>query len=173
MSSEVARRAGDGIQALLLRLATLVRGLLLLATLISVATFVTGWWVFHHGLGWIILGGAFCLVPVAAAGLGWALVRTAAAFTPRLIEDITTYLRGRTPASQVLIDYDSGQPISISAKRFGSLRDELSTHKTELRALWLGVRAAILVPPLAAIAVIGMMGVGALGAILLIAGLTR
>jgi len=35
------------------------------------------------------------------------------------------------------------------------------------------VRAAVLAPPLAAIAVLGMMAVGALGAILLISGLTR
>jgi hypothetical protein len=173
MSSEVAQRAGNGIQALLLRLATLLRGLVLLTLVVSVATFVTGWWVFHHGWGWLVLGGLVCLVPVLAAVVGWGIVRRAASYVPRLIDDITTYIRGHSAASQVLIDYDSGQPIGVSAKKFGSLRDELSTHKSELRALWLGVRAAVLAPPLAAIAVLGTMAVGALGAILLISGLTR
>jgi hypothetical protein len=173
MSSDVARRAGNGIQALLLRLATLLRGLLALALVVATATFITGWWVFHHGWGWIVLGGLVCLVPVVAATLGWGLVRRAATFVPRLIDDISTYIRDHSAGSQILIDYDSGQPIGVSAKRFGTLRDELSMHKSELRGLWLGVRAAVFAPPLAAIAVLGTMAVGALGAILLISGLTR
>jgi hypothetical protein len=173
MSSDVAQRAGNGIQALLLRLATLLRGLVLLTLVVSVATFITGWWVFHHGWGWIVLGGLVCLVPVLAALIGWGVVRRAAAFVPRLIDDIRTYIRDHSTGSQVLIDYDSGQPIGVSAKKFGSLRDELSEHKSELRALWLGVRAAVIAPPLAAVAVLGTMAVGALGAILLISGLTR
>jgi hypothetical protein len=173
MSSDVARRAGNGIQALLLRLATLLRGLVVLTLVISAATFVTGWWVFHHGWGWLVLGGLVCLVPLLAALIGWGIVRRAASYVPRLIDDITTYIRDHSTGSQVLIDYDSGQPIGVSAKKFGTLKDELSTHKSELRALWLGVRAVVFAPPLAAIAVLGTMAVGALGAILLISGLTR
>jgi hypothetical protein len=173
MSSDVARRAGHGIQALLFRLAVLLRGLVLLTVIISVATFATGWWVFHHGWGWLVLGGLVCLAPVLAAVVGWGIVRRAAAYVPRLVDDITTYIREHTTGSRVLIDYDSGQPIGVSAKKFGTLKDELSTHKSELRALWLGVRAAVLAPPLAAVAVLGTMAVGALGAILLISGLTR
>jgi hypothetical protein len=173
MSSDVATRAGNGIQALLLRLATLLRGLLLLTLVVAAATFVTGWWVFHHGWGWIVLGGLVCLVPVVAALIGWGVVRRGATYVPRLIDDIATYIRDHAKGSQVLIDYDSGQPIGVSAKKFGSLRDELSAHKRELLGLWMCVRAAVLAPPLAAIAVLGTMAVGALGAILLISGLTR
>ena len=70
MSTDVARRAGNGIQALLLRLATLLRGLLVLALVVAAATFATGLWVFHRGWGWWLLGGVACLVPVAAALAG-------------------------------------------------------------------------------------------------------
>ena len=62
--------------------------------------------------------------------------------------DIATFLKGpQTPASQLLIDYDSGQPVAMSARRMTPLRTELATRKGDLPALWLGIRAITLVPP--------------------------
>lgn len=167
----VARRAGDGLQYTLRRLATLVGGLALFAGLVSLATFATGWWVFEGSTAWLVLGGIICLVPVVAATLGWLLVHGAARYAPRLIADISTFLQAPTPAADVLIDYDSGQTIITSARSFDGLKADLETRKTDLPALWIGVRAITKAPGLAAIAVLGTMFVGALGTILLIGGL--
>lgn len=166
-----ARRAGEGVQALLRRLASLVGGLVVVAVLISLATFATGMWVFDSSTAWIVLGGIVCLVPVGAALIGWLLVHGAAKYTPRLISDINTFLKSPSPSAQVLIDYDTGQPIAASAKSFGSLQTDLETRKADLPALYIGVRAITKVPALAAITVLGMLGVGALGTILLLGGL--
>lgn len=173
MSSEVARRAGDGIQNTLRRLASLVGGLVMTAGGIGVATFITGIWVFHSGLFWFVIGALLCLFPVLTAVLGWMYVRDAARHAPRLIEDITAFIASKSPSASVLIDYDTGQPISKSAKRFGGLRDDLASRKMDHPSLWAGVRAVTLVPALAAITVLGLLAIGALGTIMLIVGLAR
>jgi hypothetical protein len=167
----VARRAGEGLQYTLRRLASLVGGLVLLTAAISLATFATGWWVFGGSTAWIVIGGFVCLAPVAAATVGWLFVHAAAKFAPRLISDVALFLKKPSPAASVLIDYDTGQPIVMSSRQFGGLREELSSRKTDLPALWVGVRAITLVPALAAVTFIGMLVVGALGTILLIGGL--
>ena len=71
----VARKAGDGLQFLLRRIASLAGGVGVIAAIVSVATFVTGWWVFKGSAGWWVIGGLVCAVPPAAAGVGWALVQ--------------------------------------------------------------------------------------------------
>ncbi|MBI4936095.1 MAG: hypothetical protein HY828_19625 [Actinobacteria bacterium] len=166
----VARRAGDGLKTTLRRLASLVGGLVVLALLIGAATFATGWWVFDGSTSWLVLGGLICVTPAAAAGLAWLMVHGAARYAPRLIADIGTFLKSPSPSADVLIDYDTGQPISMSAKRMNGLSADLSTRRSELPALWLGVRAIRLVPALAAITFLGMLVVGGLGTILLIGG---
>ena len=167
----VARRAGDGLQTTLRRLASLVGGLVVLASVISAATFATGWWVFEGSTSWLVIGGFLCLAPVVAAGMGWMMVHGAARYAPRLVADVGTFLTSPSPSASVLIDYDTGQPIAMSAKSMNRLSADLSTRKAELPALWLGVRAIRLVPALAAITFLGMLVVGALGTILLIGGL--
>ncbi|MEY4338429.1 MAG: hypothetical protein RLZ14_279, partial [Actinomycetota bacterium] len=58
MQYEVAaRKAGDGLQRLLRRIASLVGVVGVAAAVVSIATFVTGWWVFRGSLGWGLLGG--------------------------------------------------------------------------------------------------------------------
>jgi hypothetical protein len=172
MQSDVAaRRIGEGLQVTLRRLASLVGGLVLIALLISMATFATGWWVFDGSTTWIVIGGGLCLVPVVAATLAWLWVHGAARYAPRLVDDIGTFLQTPSPAANVLIDYDSGQPIATSARSFSGLSADLSARKSDLPALWIGIRTITKVPALAAIAVLGMLLVGALGTILLIGGL--
>ena len=173
MQSEIARRAGDGIQLTLRRLASLVGGLFLIATGVSVATLATGLWAFHGSLAWVIIGGMLCALPILTAALGWMYVRDAARHAPRLIEDITSFLGTHSPAAGVLIDYDTGQTISMSAKRFSGLKADLSSRKVDHPSLWAGVRAVTLVPALAALTVLGLVAVGALGTILLIIALAR
>jgi hypothetical protein len=168
-----ARRAGDGIQMLLRRLAALVGGLALAAGCVGLATFVTGMWVFRGSLGWVVLGLLLCAVPGVAAVIGWGLVRAAAHLAPRLLDDITAFMRTPSAASKVLIDHDTGAAVGISARRFGPLRQSLSTRRTELPALWLGVRAITVVPLLAGVALAGTVLVGGFGAVLLLAGLIR
>ncbi len=174
MQYEVAaRKAGDGLQVLLRRIASLVGGVGVLAAIVSVATFATGWWVFHGSLGWILLGGLLCLAPPAAAFVGWVLVHGTARIVPKLTNDIASFIRTPSPAATVLIDHDTRQPITLSAKRFTSLKSALEGRRQELPALWLGVRAVTLVPGLAAAAFVGMLAVGAFGTVLLLAGLIR
>ncbi len=168
-SDSVARRIGDGLQLTLRRLATLAGGIAVMAGLIGLATFATGWWVFGTNTLWIVLGGIVCLVPAMAALAAWAVVRAGAHYASRLVNDVALFLKGpQTPASQLLIDYDSGQPVVMSARRMTPLRTELETRKADLPALWLGIRAITVVPALAAIAVIGMLGVGMLGTLMLL-----
>jgi hypothetical protein len=172
-SDVVATRVVEGLQITLHRLAGLVGGLVLLALAISAATFATGWWVFHGSTGWIVVGGALCLVPVVAAALGWLWVKGAAKYAPRLVGDVTAFLSTPSPAANVLIDYDSGQPIATSARSFGGLKADLETRKSDLPALWIGIKTITAVPAMAAIAVIGMTLVGAFGTVLLLIGLVR
>ena len=101
-----------------------------------------------------------------------SFVRATASAAPRLVDDIRSFLRGGpSSASGVLIDHDSGVALGMQARSFSSLKSDLRRRRTELPALWLGVRAITGVPGLAAIAVVGTLAVGALGTILLIGGL--
>lgn len=168
----VVRRVSDGLQLTLNRLSSLAGGIAVIAGLIGAATFATGWWLFPDSrTAWIIIGGVLCLVPVGAALFARLLLRMTAKHAPQLIDNVRTFLGGASPASRVLIDYDSGQPVIASSKTFTGLRTELASRSRELPALWAGVRAITSVPGLAAIAVLGMLAVGLLGTILLVSGL--
>jgi len=165
----VVRRVSDGLQLTLSRLSSLATGVAVIAGIIGAATFATGWWLFPDSrTAWIIIGGLICLIPVGAALFARLLLRTTAKYAPQLIENVRTFLGGASPASRVLIDYDSGQPVIASSKTFSGLRTELTSRSAELPALWAGVRAITSVPALAAISVLGMLGVGLMGTILLI-----
>lgn len=168
----IATRTSDGMRRTLGRLQNLIAVVVLIAALIGVATFATGWWVFEAGTGWLVLGGIICAVPVLAAVVGWWLVRATASAAPRLVDDIRSLLgSGSSTASGVLIDHDSGVALGMQARSFSTLKTELRRRRKELPALWVGVRAITGVPGLAAVAVLGTLAVGALGTVLLIGGL--
>lgn len=169
----VAVRVSDGLRKTLSRISTLALGITVVTAVIGAATFVTGLWVFDRSRPtWIVLGGAVCVAPTAAALLAWFYVRTTLKVAPALLGDVRTALAdSRTPAN-VLIDYDSGEPLATNARSFGALQLHLKEHRKDLPALYLGIRAICSVPGLVAIAVLGTLGVGALGTILLIGGLT-
>ncbi|MDP2293259.1 MAG: hypothetical protein Q8M22_18910 [Actinomycetota bacterium] len=172
MNSEVdVRRVTDGIQSTLNRLASLVGGLAVMAFVIGVATFLTGMWVFDGSTGWIVIGGALCLVPVIAALWARFLLRLSARTAGGLVDNVRDFIGTSGNAARVLIDHDTGQAIITSSRNFSALRHDLNERRHDLPALYAGVRAIISVPGLAAITVLGMLGVGALGTILLIGGL--
>ena len=165
----VVRRVSDGLQLTLNRLSSLATGVAVVAAVIGAATFATGWWLFPDSrTAWIIVGGLLCLIPVGAALIARVLLRITAKYAPQLIDNVRTFLGGSSPASRVLIDYDSGQPVITSSKTLGGLRTELGSRSAELPALWAGVRAITSVPALAAISLLGMIGVGLIGTVLLI-----
>ena len=171
-TDDVVQRVSSGLQVTLNRLSSLASGVALVAAVIGAATFATGWWLFPDSrTAWIVLGGTLCLIPVGAALFARLLLRITAKHAPQLIDNVRVFLRGGSPASRVLIDYDSGQPVTSSSKSFDSVRSELASRSLELPALWAGVRAITSVPALAAIAVLGLLIVGLLGTILLISGL--
>ncbi len=167
----MAETASNGLRATLGRLSNLVGVVIIITFVIGAATFATGMWVFDRSTGWIIVGGVVCLIPFGAAVVAWFLLRATAKAAPRLLDDTRSFLRTAGSARGVLIDHDSGMALGMQARSMSGLRNELRTRRRELPALFAGVRAITGVPGLAAIAVLGTVGVGALGTILLLAGL--
>jgi hypothetical protein len=166
----MAASASDGLRTTLGRLGNLVGVVIVATAVVAAATFATGMWVFDGSVGWLVVGGAICAIPVLAAIVAWIYVRGAAKAAPRLIDDAREFLHSTGNASGVLIDHDSGVALGMQAKTMGGLRRELIDRRKELPALFAGVRAITSVPGLAAVAVLGTIGVGLLGTILLIGG---
>ena len=167
----LAEATSNGLRTTLGRLSNLVAVVVIIALVIGAATFATGMWVFDGSTGWIVLGGALCLLPIAAAVTAWLFLRLTAKAAPRLLDDVRVFLQSAGTAKGVLIDHDSGVALGMQAKSMGGLRRELNDRRKELPALFAGVRAITSVPGLAAVSVLGVLGVGALGTILLIGGL--
>lgn len=167
----LAESASNGLRTTLGRLSNLVGVVIVITLVIGAATFATGMWVFDGSTGWIVLGGAICLMPIGAAAMAWVLVRGTAKAAPRLLDDVREFLHTTGGASGVLIDHDSGVALGMQAKSMGGLRRDLTARRKELPALFAGVRAITSVPGLAAISVLGTVAVGGLGTILLIGGL--
>ena len=170
----VAIRVSDGLRKTLSRISSLALGMAVVAAVIGVATFITGVWVFTGNRAtWIVIGGAVCLAPVAAALVAWSFVRVTLKVAPVLVSNVRTLLDSSHNAANVLINYDDGARLASTAKSFGVLQSDLKGRRKDLPALYLGIRAIVSVPGLAAIALLGTLAVGALGIILLIAGLIR
>lgn len=170
----VVRRVSDTLQKTLNRLSKLATVVVVIAAVVGAVTFAIGLWVFSDSRpAWIIVGGLLCLIPLGAALFARLLLRVTATHAPQLVGNVRTFLGGASPASRELIDYDSGQRVVASPKKFRTVRSELLSRSTELPALWAGVRAITTAPGLAVIAVVGTFGVGLLGIILLISGLLK
>ena len=171
MDSELdVQRITDGQQTTLRRLASLAGGVAMVAAIVGIATFLTGLLVFD-GKGrplWLVIGGVICAVPLVAALVARFFVRSTAKHSPELIANVRQFVETSSNSAQVLIDHDSGRPVAAYAKSFGDMRRELNHQRTELPALFAGVRAITSVPGLAALAIVGIVGVGLLGTVLLI-----
>lgn len=174
MDSElVARRASEGLQFTLRRLASLAAGIAVMAIAIGAATFATGLWVFgSKSVGWFVVGGFLSFGPALAATIATFRVRRIADRSPSLRDEVRAF-RGNASRSSadVLLDYDSGQPVAVTAKSLGGLRADLEARAKEFPALTAAVRAITTVPKLTALSVMGTMAAGALGTVLLLIGL--
>jgi hypothetical protein len=170
----LAVQISDGLRKTLARVGTLAIGVTIVATVVGVATFATGLWLFRGSRpSWTVFGGLLCAIPIVASALGWLYVRGTARVAPALVSDVRTLLRDSRNSAKVLINHDTGQRLASTAKTFGALRTELKTRRRDMPALFAGVRAITSVPGLAAIAVVGTLLVGVLGAILLVVGLVK
>jgi hypothetical protein len=167
----LSTQVSDAVRVTLQRLSALIMVVAVLAAVVGVATFATGWWVFDRSHGtWLVVGGILCAVPVGSALLGWFYVSATSRRAPTLVNDVRVLLSESRTAAAALIEHDSGATLAVSARSLGSLRNELRSRRKELPALFAGVRAISSVPGLAAIAVLGVVLVGGLGTILLIGG---
>jgi hypothetical protein len=168
----IATQVSDGLATTLARVKSLIAAVAVVAFIVGAATFATGLWAFDDArLGWAIVGGVLCLIPVGAALIGWFMVHTTAKAAPRLLDDVRVLLKDSHQAAAVLIDHDTGERLGTSAKTFQTLRTDLKVRRKELPALFGGVRAITSVPGLAAVTLFGIALIGSLGAILLIGGL--
>jgi hypothetical protein len=168
----VAVRVSDGLRKTLARVNTLALGIAGVTATIGLATFATGLWIFDGSRPtWIVVGGALCFAPTIAALLAWFYVRATIKVAPALQANVRTLLDESHSAANVLINYDTGERLTSTAKTFGNLQLDLRKRRKELPALWAGIRAITSVPGLVAIALLGTLAIGALGTILLIGGL--
>ena len=169
---KLAAQVSDRLTDTLYRVRSLIGVVAIIAFVVAAATFATGMWAFGgNRTAWIVIGGVLCLIPIGAALMGLALVHTTAKAAPRLLGDVRTLIRDSRSTAGVLIDHDTGQRLTNAAKSFQTLRTDLKARRTELPALFAGVRAITSVPGLAAITVIGILIVGSLGTILLLSQL--
>jgi hypothetical protein len=167
----VAVRVSDGMRRTLSKVSALAIGIAAITALVGIATFATGMWVFDGSTGWIVIGGAICFAPTAAALLAWFYIYSTFKLAPQLVGNVSKVLHESDGAANTLINYDTGERLTTTAKSFSRLNLDLKARRKELPALYLGVRAISSVPGLAMIALIGTLGVGFLGMILLISGL--
>src|ERR1043165_9287417 len=118
----IAVRVSDRLRNTLGRVNRLALGITVVTAAIGLATFATGLWVFAGSRStWIVIGGISCLIPTVAALRGWFYVHSTVKFAPRLLGDVRTLMGDSHDAAKVLIDYDSGEPLTNTAKSFGSL----------------------------------------------------
>ncbi len=168
----VAARVSDGLRNTLSRVSTLALGVAAVAAIIGIATFAAGLWIFDGSRAtWVLIGGALCFAPTVAALIAWFFVRTTVKVAPALLGDVRSLLGDSHSSANVLINYDTGERLTNTAKSFGTLRLDLKERRKQLPALYAGIRAICSVPGLVAIALLGTLAVGALGTILLIGGL--
>jgi hypothetical protein len=167
----VAVRVSDGLRLTLSKINTLAIGIAAITALVGIATFLTGLWVFEGSAGWIVIGGAICFAPTVAALLAWHHVQSTFKLAPQLVGNVSKVLQERSGPANTLVNYDTGERLKTTAKSFSRLNLDLKDRRTELPALYMGVRAICSVPGLVAIALLGTLGVGFLGTVLLITGL--
>ncbi len=168
-----ARQFAGFLDATLHRLASLAFGVATVTVLIAAATFATGLWAFDGTAQavWIVIGGIICAVPAVAGVCAWMYVRTTTRHIPRLLDDVRSLLTQSQSAAAMVIDHDSGQPITTTARSLNKLSGTIQTAPGSYPALKSAVRAAIRVPVYLAIAVVSALLVGAFGTLLMFVAL--
>jgi len=168
----LATRASDGLRTLLGRLASLAFGLVIVSGLIGLAAYASGFLAFDTN-AWPVVGAVICLFPAAAALLAWWRIKRTQRVAPAALNDLRAVIADQQsrPAMDVLIDMDSGQRIVTTSRSMTDLLRQLKARQTDWPALVDTITAVTTVPGLVAIAILGVIGVGALGTVLLLIGL--
>lgn len=167
-----ATRTADGLRLLLSRIGGFALTVAKAAFVIGLATFATGWWVFDGSRStWLVIGGAICAAPFVAALVAWYRVRRTMRVAPSLLGDVRSFMNQSREAADTVLIYDADERLIATSRNYAPLRARVEERRKDLPALWAGLRAVTTLPMLAAIAILGTLGVGALGTILLIGGL--
>src|SRR6478609_6225382 len=122
-----ARQFTGFLQTTLRRLSSLAFGVATVTVLIAAATYATGLWAFDGSARsvWIVLGAIVCAVPAVAGVCAWMYVRTTIRHVPRLLNDVVQLLTHSQSAAAMVIDHDSGQPITTTARSLTKLSGTL------------------------------------------------
>ena len=165
-----ARQFAGFLDVTLRRLSSLAFGVATVTVLIAMATYATGLWAFDGGSqsAWIVIGAVLCAIPAVAGVTAWLFVRTTIHRIPGLVGDLRTLLGSSKQAFALVIDHDSGQPITTTARSLTKLNGTIQGAPGMYPSLMVAVRAAIKVPGFLAVAVVSAMAVGALGTLLLL-----
>ena len=168
----LATRASDGLRTLLGRLGTLTFGLVVVCAAIGTASYASGF-LATDGDAWPIIGAVICFLPAALALLGWWRIKRAQRVAPTALHDLRTVIADQQsrPAMGVLIEMDAGSRVVSTSRTMSGVLQELKSRRQDWPALVETLSAAATVPALIALAIVGMIGVGALGTVLLLIGL--
>ena len=129
----VAVRISDGLRGILRRVGTLALGMAVIAAVVGTATFATGLWIFDGSRPeWIVIGGALSFAPAFAALVAWFMVRRTVKVAPALVGDVRALLDESRGAADVLINYDTGERLTTTAKTFETLRPTLQQRRKQL-----------------------------------------
>jgi hypothetical protein len=165
-----ARQFTGFLDTTLRRLSSLAFGVATVTVLIAAATYATGMLAFDGSARtvWIVVGAVACAVPAVAGVCAWLYVRTTIRHVPRLLNDVVSLLSHSQSAAAMVIDHDSGQPITTTARSLTKLSGTLQDAPGTYPALKSAVRAAIRVPAYLAVAVVTALIIGAFGTLLLL-----
>lgn len=167
-AASAARQFASFLEITLRKLSSLAFSVATVACLIGVATYATGFAAFDGtaAQAWAVIGALICLVPIAAGIATWVYVRITVHHIPSILADLTSLLGQSKQAFAIVIDHDSGQPVTTTARSLSKLNGTIQTAPGTYPALMAAVRAGMKVPWLVVITVLSALAVGAFGTLL-------
>jgi len=168
-----ARQFAGFLDATLHKLSSLAFSVAAVSVVIGAATYATGLWAFDGSgrIAWAIIGAIVCAVPAVAGICAWMYVHTTVRHIPRLLADVRSLLGQSKQAYGIVIDHDSGQPVTTTARSLNKLSGTIQGAPGAYPSLKAAVRAGMKVPWLVAITVVTALLVGAFGTLLLLVAL--
>ncbi len=168
-----ARQFTTFIDVTMRRLSSLALSVAVVTGVIGLATYASGFLVFDGAAetAWILVGGVICLIPFAFGVAAWIYVRITLHHIPNLLSDVRSLIGQSRQAFAVVIDHDSGQPVTTTARSFTKLSNTIPSAPGMYPSLRSAVRAGMKVPWLVAITVVSALVLGAFGTMLFLVGL--
>jgi len=176
---ELARRAVEVMFGLLGRAQSLARAVLIFAVVACCGAWLLGVAALD-GTGrfvWIAIGSFFAFVAIAAVGLATFRLAIVRRGGDALVGEVRTLIGNDESSERTVIETvesaegAGGDGVVNMSKQFFSLRDEVTGHATQFAALPLAVSSITTFPGLVALATVismGMLGLGAIFALILI-----